>query len=1088
MNLRCFHSGYRPALIAACCCLAFVPPSVSGAQSRDAAASIHVRELAVQSRMLLDSALYDSALVLARHADSLAGAIGPVDADTRIEIENALGWSLYRLADFEAAEQHWRAAYQLKNEISRSPDSLLADLTANLGRLYYSWGQLDTSATAYLNAIEIQQSLFPPDHLDLAASYNNLGNLRQAQGRYAEAVELLDRALSIWLAKFGPDHADVGLCLNNLAIVYDDWGRYAEADSCYRRALDIRTRVFGPVDQSVGVILFNLAALNAYLGDYTTADTLCLRAQEVMTAVFDSKHPNVAACLVLYAIIKMDQGRFDEVEQLYREALAIYVEYYGEECYPAATTLGHLADYYEEMGRFYEANATMVRSETLLRTILGNLHPEVASTLINRAQILAGMKERVASLSLLREAIAIYDSLGIADIPSALQARSDLAIGLCNMGRLNEAEPILRELLPIVTDLYGENHMKTAVVWQGLAAVHLQRGEWREAANDFQQALARAEAAGGPLHPRVGDIRLGLAEAYVPLNRIDTALTYFGGYLNVRRTLLHRVFSFSSEQQKMQWLAFNPIMDGRVLSLATRTDDAGATALAYDMVLKGKARVLDALMTERQALLCSENPELEATQRLHADVCGLIASEAMAGGEGDGPSGDSLTQLYTAADSLESVLARQCSEYRDERQELSISRTDIVALLSSDTILWEYIRYTDFDLHRLGTDAARENAPRYAAFVLTGADSLRLIDLGDAPVIDSLVVCLRTQIHDAAETAYGPAATLSENEVKRTARTLGRLIVDPLLEGNTPGVDIIVAPDGLLNLIPFEILVDSGGDYLAESMHLQYVTTGRDLVTDAAPSVVPGPPLVIADPRFDKTTSPAMASAEFPDLPVRGSTDCRSRQFTPLRYGRTEGTMIAASLAEGFRTPVEQYFGMDATESILKRLTRAPRVLHLATHGFFCDNETEPSLLRSGLALAGANQPGATTRRKHADGDDGLLTALEVSHLNLVGTELATLSACETGVGEVRDGEGVLGLRRAFQRAGSQAVLMSLWRIPDRETSILMQEFYSRWTSGEPMSQALRGARRVLLQRCREERGTSHPLFWGGFILVGGVQ
>jgi CHAT domain-containing protein len=190
------------------------------------------------------------------------------------------------------------------------------------------------------------------------------------------------------------------------------------------------------------------------------------------------------------------------------------------------------------------------------------------------------------------------------------------------------------------------------------------------------------------------------------------------------------------------------------------------------------------------------------------------------------------------------------------------------------------------------------------------------------------------------------------------------------------------------------------------------------------------------------------------------------------------------------------YFGRDAAEKALKAADMPPSVLHIATHSYFCPKANfsgtgelyENPLLYSGLVLAGANRSilreGDSAYATQAI-DDGLLSSLEVSGLNLIGTELAVLSACQSGLGEVRSGEGVFGLRRAFQHAGVRSIIMSMWSVPDRQTRELMQMFYENWLSGQSKSAALRQAALAILAQKRESTGSAHPLFWGGFVLVG---
>jgi CHAT domain-containing protein len=272
--------------------------------------------------------------------------------------------------------------------------------------------------------------------------------------------------------------------------------------------------------------------------------------------------------------------------------------------------------------------------------------------------------------------------------------------------------------------------------------------------------------------------------------------------------------------------------------------------------------------------------------------------------------------------------------------------------------------------------------------------------------------------------------------------------------------------------------------------------------------------LVVANPSFDLSASERLARRQQTDsedirvaqLPAAGvrSAEMRGGKFAPLPGAAGEAEEVG-ELLEAIAEPV-LCVGPMALEEVVKAV-RSPRVLHLATHGFFIEEQrllgaraglgmdevrvraarlaaagVENPLLRSGLALAGANR---LADEQPEDLDDGILTALEISGLDLSGTDLVVLSACDTGLGDVRNGEGVYGLRRAFVHAGADTVVMSLAKVPDAETRELIVEFYRRWLGGSGKAQALHDACLAIREKRRREHGAAHPIYWGAFIAVG---
>jgi CHAT domain-containing protein len=290
-----------------------------------------------------------------------------------------------------------------------------------------------------------------------------------------------------------------------------------------------------------------------------------------------------------------------------------------------------------------------------------------------------------------------------------------------------------------------------------------------------------------------------------------------------------------------------------------------------------------------------------------------------------------------------------------------------------------------------------------------------------------------------------------------------------------------VSPDGDLNLVPFDALIDPQGRYLLERYAITYLTTGRDLLRMQVARDSLSAPLIVADPLFGEPAPPGDTPASDARSRTTGA-DPSARYFAPLAGTAAEGRAIKRLFPEA-----TLFTGRGASKAALQRAA-APRLLHIASHGFFL-REASPAvapgdgaataavenpLLRSGLALAGAN----LTREPD---NDGSLTALEASGLNLWGTKLVTLSACDTGVGEVRNGEGVYGLRRAFVLAGAETLVMSLWPVSDYMTREMMTAYYTGLRAGLGRGDALRKAKLGMLAR----PGRQHPFYWASFIQSG---
>lgn len=387
----------------------------------------------------------------------------------------------------------------------------------------------------------------------------------------------------------------------------------------------------------------------------------------------------------------------------------------------------------------------------------------------------------------------------------------------------------------------------------------------------------------------------------------------------------------------------------------------------------------------------------------------------------------------------------------------------------------------------LDPNAAGE--PRYVVYVVRAKGAVHGKEIGTAKEIDAAIEAYRQALRDP-----------KRKDMQRLARTVDEKVMQPVRAFTGDATQLLISPDGALNLIPFEALVDEQGKFLIERYSVGYLTSGRDLLRLQVARASKSAPMVVADPFFGEPELPQLAKDDTHKTkqtaltPRRRSVttgaDLSSVYFAPL-----PGTMREAQTINSLFPDSIVSTGAQATKKLLKQAD-APRILHVATHGFFLNEtsqvaltraaananksrsinanvRTENPLLRSGLALAGANI--------HKGDDDGILTALEASGLNLWGTKLVVLSACDTGLGEVKNGEGVYGLRRALVLAGSETQVMSLWAVSDYVTRELMTSYYKGLKQGLGRNAALRQTQLEMLRRPDRQ----HPFYWASFIQSG---
>jgi CHAT domain-containing protein/tetratricopeptide (TPR) repeat protein len=696
------------------------------------------------------------------------------------------------------------------------------------------------------------------------------------------------------------------------------------------------------------------------------------------------------------------------------------------------------------------------------------------------------------------------------DHPDFATSLNNLAELYRSMGDYAQAEPLYRQASEIWRVALGEGHPDFAASLNNLAALYQSMGDYAQAEPLYRQALEIRRVALGEGHSDFATSLNNLAGLCAGTERAKEAFALMLQAAGINDRLLGQVFAIGSDSQRMAFLdTIRGKLDG-LLSLVHGSlgHSPEAVLAALDLVLRRKALAAEAQAAQRDAVLGGAYPHLQSPLHEWSTLRAQITRKRLAG---PGPEGaeaheQELHRWEAQREQLEAALARKIPEMNLQRRLQAADRRAVALALPEGVALVEFVRFDVFDFKAVPARGERLVQPaRYLAFVLPARDpdAVQMIDLGEAEPIDALIELFREGVnHPPDDSSRNMVPLPAEEEVpawQQAGRDLyERLIakLQPALGGKTR---LFLCPDGSLARLPFGLLPDTDGRLLMDTHTISYVGSGRDVLRFGAASTgTPTAPLVVANPDFDLgERGPGRPGSSPPSRTWSlRQTLQKYRPFQPLPGTAVEGERIAASLG------VKPWQGRDALEGPFKQQCRSPRILHLATHGFALDEErpdpnaagrglrsfgealahpgprTTNPLLRAGLALAGVN----TWVREGTlpeEAEDGILTAEDVSGLNLLATELVVLSACETGLGEVKTGEGVFGLQRAFTLAGAKTLVMSLWAVDDETTRELMEDFYQRLHNGEGRAAALHNAQQALRKK------HPHAYYWGAFICQG---
>jgi CHAT domain-containing protein/Tfp pilus assembly protein PilF len=948
-------------------------------------------------------------------------------------------------------------------------------------------------------------------------------SLENKQGNFKSALPIALEIRDV-AKKLGEIHPLYASSLNELGNLYLRMGYYAAAEPLYMEALNIQREITGECHRDYADFLNNLANLYREIWDYSAAESLHKKVLEIRRTVLGDHHPEYAASLNNLGSLYRDMGNYTEAESFLKEALEIKRTTLGEDHLDYAASLNNLGVVYIDVENYVDAESLIKWALMIKRSVLGKNHPDYANSLNNLGLLYFHMGKYADAEALYKEVLKIRQVTLDVNHPDYADALNNLAILYTDSGNYSAAERFHKEVLEIRRTILGEQHPDYADSLNNLGCLYCNIGKYSAAESFFRGALAIRRTALGGHHPDYANSLNNLAVLYTMTQCFSDALSYMQEAVKIEDWLIGQVFSIGTEQQRETNLATFNGSKNRYLSLITMffSENSQVIQSAFDLVLRRKAIGAEALMVQRDVVLSGKYPHLAEPFHDLKMIRIQIAKKVFdgAGGEGLEEHERLLFEWSKQKDRIESELARSIPEMSLEKQLRDADRTAILENLPPRSILVEFIRFEKINFHEVPTKSkSASSESRYLAFLLSAQEleNVSMIELGDADKIDTLIGQYHQQIEKeweekfrgAEDTDISRKATQKRSETTKRQNLgiqLRQCLFDPIKTTLGEITRLFISPDGLINLLPFETLPLDEKKYLIDKYHISYVSSGRDIVrfNQKFPGE-PGNPMIIADPDFDLCSLPNLSDPNRESKYHRVSWDLKKQNivFQRLKETEEEGKQIvdllkANSLNGG--DPV-LFIWRNALKKRIKEAANSPKIIHFATHGFFLMDQMddqnrkrleslqgkgwlpyrENPLLRSMVVLAGANTflQGKSSLLP-PEAEDGLLTAEDVSCLNLTKTKLVVLSACETGRGIIRTGEGVFGLRRAFVIAGAETLIMSLWEVPDSSTRELMVNYYMRLLKGgEGRSEALRKAQLILRKK------HSDVMSWGAFICQG---
>ncbi len=1065
------------------------------------------------------------------------------DAQLGVSVRN-LGSVLFQAGDYEGAATYFREALRIHDEATGTDPSLVVQDLERLSRALFESEHFDEALAAAERGLVLSESITGAATVDAARTLQALALVRREKGAYAKARADLERAVGLLEAAFPTGHPETADALTWLGWQLSREGELVESRAVLIRAASMAEAKYRPDHPSIAFALRSLAISVSNMGDFPEAIRLCERALSMAEASFGSDHPMVAVQLNDLANILLLNGAYLSARARFERALAIYTQRYGATSIGAAAALYNLALVNGRLGDLAQARRQLQQVRILWAKLKGPEHPDVALAQWALGYTFAEQGRHREAIPFFRRALALQERTLSSNHPYVALTLWALSESLARTGALKRAHALSQRALDTWNQAPAQAGLADGLMTHGEILTRM--GDAEGARQAYRRALDLNQTTLGSAHPKVAAAEVELSAATAVLGNRAEAIT--GALRGEHTGLAHLRLMLGSlpERQALDYAATRPKGLDVALSLLPQ---AGQAAAALDALVLQRSVVQDEIGIRQRSTMESANPTMTAIWEAFRATRQRLANLVIKGPDDRQPAQylSLLADAEREKERTERMLAERSAEFRSEVSRSAIGLDGVREHLPKNSALVSFVRYDrrilDAEPPPNGRPAAgaryREAVPSYAAFVLKSDDAEpSFVPLGSAGAIDALVSSWRRELMDAVTRA--PDAPRTGPSLRSLGLTLRKRVWDPLTAFST-GVDrVFVVPDGSLNLVAIAALPGRPGRYLLEDgPTVHYLSAERDLVPAARPSAAgAGGLLAMGGPAFSdassfarRTGTPAAATvaAASSSTPFRAvSANCLdypSLRFEALPASRAEAEAVAAlwrrlgAATTSTADAVTLLTGSRATERAFKTSGVGHRVLHLATHGFFLDDscapmpagtqsvgglvslnsktapktagarmsaprETRPEnpLLLSGLALAGANRRAAAG----ADEDDGILTAEEVASLNLEGVEWAVLSACDTGLGAVTSGEGVLGLRRAFQVAGVRTVIMSLWPVEDRAARQWMEALYkARLGQQLDTADAVREASLQLIRDRRARGQSTHPFYWAAFVAAG---
>jgi len=1062
---------------------------------------------------------FHKALVIFQKVVELAEELlGEKHPDYLTSLDN-LSSGYLRLGEYQKALEINMKVVELRKEIlgEKHPDYLTS--LSNQALIYSGLGDYQKALEINLHVVELGKDVLGEKHPYYITSLGNLANDYLYLGSLHEALEIQLKVVEIGKDVLGEKHPDYLKYLNNLAQVYSDLGDYQKALEIDLKVVELYKEVLSEKHPYYLTSLGNLAKEYLNLGSLNKALEIQLKVVEIGKEVLDEKHPDYLRSINNLAQVYSHLGNYQKALEIDLQVVELYKEVLGEKHPDYLMILNNLANDYLYLGNYPKALEISLNVIKLRKEVLGEKHTDYFMSLNNLAQVYSYLGDYKKSLITILESVEICKTSLGEKHPDYLTSLKNLALAYSALGDFSTAMEIDLKVVELFKEVLDERHPKYLSSLSCLASDYSDIGDYPKALEIYLKVEEISKEVLGEKHPDYLECLSNLAYGYSDIGNNNEALEKYKTVAELRKEVLgekHQDYLTSLNNLALTEFELS-LFDSALYHKIYVTREFQTRMIEYFSILTENQREFflneysylfrfSTLFVEKASLLNPESGcfvyDLSLFSKglllnTNIDFEKLIAekgtSEAKAKFDemklrkleiqriSEKPISErflNLDSLINIVQQKETELIKLSKEYGDYTRNLKITWKDVQENLNDNDVAIEFVEYPTLS-----------DTIKYAALVLRkGWQYPKMISLFRKDQIDEYL-------------------SQNENEIYSNGfvgKQVKKLIWEPLEEVISLGERIYFSPAGIIHQLALENLSVDDSTTLGDQYQMYRLSSTKELVFDNPVSPIRSSVLfggleyAMEDADMKKESKKYEFEKNRSYLAFRGNNnDTTKRSGWEYLKGTKPEVEQISQLMRRSNTRVKEFTGISGNEESFKSLSGEPHgIIHLATHGFFLPIEESlenpfimqrmgdlqqdkpfiDPMLRAGLIMSGGNR--AWLGEKIPENvEDGVLTAKEISHMDLRGTDMVVLSACETGLGVVSS-EGVFGLQRSFKQAGVNTLVMSLWEVNDDATKFMMTEFYSNLAAGDDK----RTAFLVAKQKCREK--FKEPSYWAGFIML----